>query len=645
MDRRPNPDERVPLGDTGEALGIPGQHGFGASQWDASVDATLAARHEGSVESAAVEATCAATPDSGSGGGEAKSGTDSGGVRRGASVGARDPMVGRTLHHFRIMGCIGVGGMGRVYRAHDLSLDRPVALKVIAESVSRDSAQRDRFVREARAQAKLTHPNVVSIYYVGEHHSDTEDGQLFFAMELVEGEALDAPLARGERMAWPEALSAALAAGEALKLAHHRGVVHRDVKPSNLLRDRTGLVKIADFGLAKTRAAVQGQSEDPWGPEALDTTALDGEPMVPGDLAASPTDGALGRAASGHDSGPMVPGSSGRVGSAGGDAQLTRQGALMGSPLYMSPEQADGQAVDHRSDMYSLGATLFHLVAGRPVFEAKSASGVIGMHLAAPVPSLRRVAPEAGVPERVDRLVQRLLAKRPEDRFATWEEVLSALREAQPQAVASAGFWVRGVAFFVDQALVAIPMALFGWAGMAVAGAYFVLAWWLWGASLGKWLFRLRVRTDEHEKLTLPRALLRLLCQYWFLGLMVLMGIVGYGVFGRAVIDLGDPDLAPHRWVAILMLVVISFSGLAYFLGFLWAGIRRHKAAWHDLWSRTRVVYDLPESGGVVPGRGAGRGFLWPPPRGSQGSHPPVDGPQGGSRGQSRDRTRPSRRR
>ncbi|MDY0001850.1 MAG: protein kinase [Polyangia bacterium] len=509
-----------------------------------------------------------------------------------------DPLVGRTLHHFRVICPIGAGGMGRVYRAHDLSLDRPVALKIIAEEVSLDPAKRDRFVREARAQAKLTHPNVVSIFYVGE-----QEGLLFFAMELVEGEALDVPLRQGGRLPWPEALAAVISAGEALHAAHHRGVVHRDVKPSNLLRDADGTVKIADFGLAKIWAPGQVAGAGPDPGDALGDTAMDLSPLVPGtpQPGASKALPAVTRPDSPSQTGP----NQGSVGSrpfgsrtpGSGDEQLTQAGAVLGSPLYLSPEQADGQAADHRSDMYSLGATLFHLVAGRPVFEAKSATGVLGMHLSAPVPSLRKVAPEAGVPKRLEKVVRRLLAKRPEDRYSTWEEALAALREAQPQNVARAGFWVRGFAFWVDFGLMSIPVVFLRWVGVVMAAAYLVLSLWLFGCTFGKWLFRLRVRTDEGERLGLGRALLRLVCQCWVAGVLIPLRFVSTSVFGTSHLDFDDPVVAGNQAMAVIVVVCASVAFAFYIFGYLWAGIRRHKAAWHDLWSRTRVVYDLPEAG------------------------------------------------
>jgi len=490
-----------------------------------------------------------------------------------AQAGQADPLLGRILHHFRVEQRIGAGGMGRVYRAHDLSLDRPVALKVIAEQISADPEQRDRFIREARAQAKLNHPNVVGIYYIGE-----QDGQLFFAMELVQGEALDAPLGRGERILWPEAVEAALAVAEALRLAHERAIVHRDIKPSNLLRDRSGLVKVADFGLAKAQGVVTGPTA---AEAALAVTAADSAPWVPG-------------AQPGHGSG-----------SGSSDAALTRQGAVVGSPLYLSPEQGQGEAVDQRSDIYSLGATLYHLIAGRPVFEAKSAPAVIGMHLGAPVPSLRRVAPEAAVPKRLDRILQRMLAKDPGERFQSWDEVIDALQGARPQAVASAGFVVRGIAGLVDYGLVAAPLALFGVFGVVLAGLYYQLCWWLWrGKSVGKWIFRLRIRTDENDRVGFLRCLLRLVALWWGAIVMSVLGLITWAVFGQTSLDLSDPEVRP-KWLAVVLIVLLVLTAVAWVLGFLWALIRRHKRAWHDLWSGTMVVYDLPEARGLVRSRAA----------------------------------------
>lgn len=305
------------------------------------------------------------------------------------------------------------------------------------------------------------------------------------------------------------------------------------------------------------------------------------------------------------DSMPWVPGADPGSGSCSGDAELTRQGAVLGSPLYLSPEQGQGDPVDHRSDVYSLGATLFHLIAGCPVFEAKSAAAVIGMHLGAPVPSIRKVAPQAAVPRRVERILERMLAKDPTQRYASWDALLEALHRARPQAVASAGVVVRGIAASLDWGLALIPVALFDGVGLVISGLYYLLCWWLWkGRSVGKWLFRLRIRTDEHERPGLLRCLVRLVTYWWGLFVILGLGLVTRAVFGDANLALSDPRVQP-KWLAVTLIVLVVITSVLWALGFFWAVLRRHKRAWHDLMSRTMVVYDLPEAGPNVRSRAA----------------------------------------
>ncbi len=451
--------------------------------------------------------------------------------------GVTDDLCGRTLQHFKVIERIGVGGMGSVYRAHDLSLDRTVALKVIRAEKVAASAQRERFIREARSQARLSHPNVVPIYYIGE-----EEGLLFFAMELVDGEPLDRMLARGERLEWPRALELLHDVADALRMAHERGIVHRDIKPSNLLVDGSGMVKVADFGLAKS---------------------------VTGDESV--------------------------------DVQLTQQGTVLGSPLYMSPEQGQGEAVDHRSDIYSLGAAIYHLLTGRPPFEAKSPVGVIAKHMSAPVPRLLKEAPN--VPEGVARLVERMLAKDPADRFEDYETLQRAVRAAFPNAAAPAGFFVRGMAFVVDVIPMTILITLFDVLGIVLASAYVVLGWWRFGKTFGKWLFKLRVRTVENEPLSLGRAFLRSVAWSWAWILFAGINVISRVVFGVWGVGGGGPTYARAPGLALALAILSGLIFLAYLIGLLWAGFRSHKRAWHDLVSGTMVVYHLPSAPGS---RGAG---------------------------------------
>jgi serine/threonine protein kinase len=230
-----------------------------------------------------------------------------------------DELAGEYFAHFRIERRIGRGGMGEVYLATDVALDRSVAVKVLGREISDDVTSRDRFVREARAQARINHPNICHIYFIGEQH-----GRLFFAMELVEGENLQQRIDRLGPRPHVEALGLVRMATAGLAEAQHHGFTHRDVKPSNLLLDKYGVLKVADFGLVDA-------------------------PRAEGD----------------HD-----------------DA------AIVGTPRYMAPEQARGEPADFRSDMYALGVTLHQLVAGEPPFTGRTEAELAAQHLAEPRPHL-----------------------------------------------------------------------------------------------------------------------------------------------------------------------------------------------------------------------------------------------------------------
>ena len=254
---------------------------------------------------------------------------------------------GLRLGHFRIDKELGAGGMGEVYLATDLALDRPVAIMVLPAGTTTGVA-RDRLIREARAQARVQHPNVAHIYFIGE-----DAGRLYFAMEYVTGQTLAARLAAGP-LPVEDALDVIRGAVQGLREAQRSGFTHRDVKPSNLMVDAHGVVKVLDFGLAASN---------------------------PSDLA----DGAT-------ETGP-VP-----------------QTSFAGTPLYMAPEQARGDAIDLRADIYALGATLYHLVSGRPPFQADSVVELASMHATAARPPLPRGANPRTSIAAIDALVGRMMA-------------------------------------------------------------------------------------------------------------------------------------------------------------------------------------------------------------------------------------------
>jgi hypothetical protein len=278
------------------------------------------------------------------------------------------PTPGDRVGRFRIGEILGSGGMGIVYAASDEALGRTVALKVLPPAFEVDDERRRRFLREARAASAVVHPNLAAIHEVGE-----TGGYVFIAMELVHGRTL-ARLLRDGRMTVSESLRIGRGIAEGLAGAHAVGVVHRDLKPDNVMVDEAGTVKILDFGIAKL-----------------------------------PTPhGALG------------------------PSTLTHEGSILGTPGYMSPEQAFGSAVDARSDVFSIGALLYEMVTGRPPFVGESA-----MHVLVATTRDAPVAPsrlEPAVGGALEALIVRCLAKEPEDRFPDASALLRAMEELRDGA-------------------------------------------------------------------------------------------------------------------------------------------------------------------------------------------------------------------
>ncbi|NQT88427.1 protein kinase, partial [bacterium] len=267
------------------------------------------------------------------------------------------PAPPKKIGGYKVLGIIGRGGMGTVLKARQVSMDRLVALKVLPPRLAKDEAFVRRFVREARAAATLRHPHIVQ-----GHDAGLADGTYYFAMEYVDGEGLDALIAREGPLPPKRALEIMRQVVSALWAAHEAGIVHRDIKPSNLMLDSKGEVRVTDFGLAKRTDA-------------------------PADVA---TELAQGDAAPGESQ-------------------------ALGTPAYVAPEVAEGKPADPRSDLYSLGATFFHLLAGRPPFEGKDLADILQKQINEPPPPLASVAPR--VDPRLCAVIDRLLCKDPADRF------------------------------------------------------------------------------------------------------------------------------------------------------------------------------------------------------------------------------------
>ncbi|CAN5908103.1 hypothetical protein BH11MYX3_BH11MYX3_43450 [soil metagenome] len=278
---------------------------------------------------------------------------------------SRRSLVGKTFDGFVVESILGGGSFGTVYRARQLGLDRPVAIKVPTAEIAADPVMARRFAREARSAARITHPGVVAIYAVGE----LGDGRPYLAMQLIDGEPLDRILETGP-VSPVRTLRIARLVASALSETHAADVVHRDLKPTNIVwrRDRNGddRITLVDFGIAVCK---------------------------PGNADAT---------------------------------RLTTNGVI-GTPHYMSPEQAHGEVVDHRADLYALGCIMFELLTGRPPFEG-SGFEVLLAHLGRPIPAPSEKQPD--VPEVVDRLVMHLMAKKPEDRPRSADELVEQIDEA-----------------------------------------------------------------------------------------------------------------------------------------------------------------------------------------------------------------------
>ncbi len=283
-------------------------------------------------------------------------------------LGSDEPMA-EQIGDYRIIAKLGEGGMGAVYRAEDIRLKREVALKVMRAEIAQHPASRERFVREARAVAKLKHDHIVTIYYVGE-----ENGTPFLAMELLDGMSLSDHLNAKKPLSWLDILRIGRDIARGLALAHSKGMIHRDIKPGNIwletqdqsidgVPSNAFRVKILDFGLAR----------------------------------------------------PISD-----------NVHLTASGTICGTPSYMAPEQASGDALDGRCDLFSLGVLLYKLCSGRLPFQGKDVLAMVtALALKDPEP-LSRLAPET--PVKLQQLIHRLLAKNPDDRPASAQLVVTELQ-------------------------------------------------------------------------------------------------------------------------------------------------------------------------------------------------------------------------
>jgi serine/threonine protein kinase len=276
--------------------------------------------------------------------------------------------TGTRIGRYEIRSQIGAGGMGKVFLAYDTELDRKVAIKILPEHLASDPHRLQRFIQEAKSASALNHPNILTVHEIGVMGTSR-----FIATEFIDGKTLRQRI--NSEMTFSEILEVAIQAGSALVAAHEAGIIHRDIKPENIMIRRDGYVKLLDFGLAKLTQ-----------PEGV----------------------------------PIDPDASTKA------LVNTSEGAVMGTANYMSPEQAKGTNVDARTDLWSLGAVLYEMIAGRAPFAGQSQTETLSLIIQKDPAPLTRFAKE--VPDELQRIVIKLLAKDRDQRYQSAKDLLIDLR-------------------------------------------------------------------------------------------------------------------------------------------------------------------------------------------------------------------------